>query len=742
MKKINLSVILGLPLLLGLFLSINPQKKTDEVKAEDFLPVATFAGFAGGWNPATHSGNNERYILNFNEDLGENNAVNYCEEIGEHFQINGESLKDISTSLRIGHNNQGANRLFIDVPTAKIVATEEYPTPIFHIDEGTPFQNYLLPELTFFVNPTSYTMMQSATLSYSGFNNNIDYTNPHPEGVEGVVGGAPTNGAMVRILFNENILGDNNSATYEDHTSTWGNNVSMNGVRLSTIDGALVGASFGRLYIFIPRDAIELINYDYYLLPTLHVRNNYFGVCEVPEMVFEFTGSIGVINSWTKYEEEERDIIPNDKYLSTNNYSNIFDDAEVGGDIDQLIGQVNEYIDETNFVFEFKNEAKEGSLAIYAFSSDNFKGIRLTIDLKNNTISLLDTSQGLILDTFSHPLRNNEWYRIYFGIKFNDGNSFDYSLAVDDVIYSSKNDIQIASMDNFGRTIAIYSGTGITYFNNPRPGNDIKKPFVTYLGEETYHFNVGEIKPDLLALCSAFDDVDDDVSGLIEINWPEGSLNSDNLNKGNWNVVIKCKDNSGNFEILNIQIIVTDPNEVLVTFNDENPTFYPIGSLITKPTDPIKKEDKYATYTFIGWFNGENQWDFDNDRVNEDLNLVARFQRNERKYIISLTIDNEVTTLELSYGERIDLKEYKKDGYIMNIICDGQEYIQDIYEVRADAFIEINYQKNDDSIKPIEPSNNKNNGLNGLFIGLASGGAILIMGVEIFFLIHKKKSTN
>ena len=109
MKKISVPIISSF-LLFGLFFSINHSQGFEVAKAEPEIPTATFVGFAGGWNPAPHVGSNERYILNFSETFGENDTVNYCEEIGDHFQINGESLKSISTSLRIGHNNQGANR--------------------------------------------------------------------------------------------------------------------------------------------------------------------------------------------------------------------------------------------------------------------------------------------------------------------------------------------------------------------------------------------------------------------------------------------------------------------------------------------------------------------------------------------------------------------------------------------------------------------------------------------------------
>jgi len=41
---------------------------------------------------------------------------------------------------------------------------------------------------------------------------------------------------------------------------------------------------------------------------------------------------------------------------------------------------------------------------------------------------------------------------------------------------------------------------------------------------------------------------------------------------------------------------------------------------INKPVDPVKKYHK-----FIGWYNGENEWDFENNTVTESLTLTAKF---------------------------------------------------------------------------------------------------------------------
>ncbi len=46
------------------------------------------------------------------------------------------------------------------------------------------------------------------------------------------------------------------------------------------------------------------------------------------------------------------------------------------------------------------------------------------------------------------------------------------------------------------------------------------------------------------------------------------------------------------------------------------------GQLISKPENPKK-----AGYTFIGWFCGDDEWDFENDTVTSDIILKARFDR-------------------------------------------------------------------------------------------------------------------
>ena len=53
------------------------------------------------------------------------------------------------------------------------------------------------------------------------------------------------------------------------------------------------------------------------------------------------------------------------------------------------------------------------------------------------------------------------------------------------------------------------------------------------------------------------------------------------------------------------------------------------GGKAIKPIDPIKAEDSEYTYEFIGWYNGENEYDFDSE-VTSNLTLTAKYQETKK----------------------------------------------------------------------------------------------------------------
>ena len=54
------------------------------------------------------------------------------------------------------------------------------------------------------------------------------------------------------------------------------------------------------------------------------------------------------------------------------------------------------------------------------------------------------------------------------------------------------------------------------------------------------------------------------------------------------------------------------------------------GEKIAEPITP-QKTSKDCEYQFLGWFLGEEEWDFENDVVVEDMTLVAHWKA-ENKY--------------------------------------------------------------------------------------------------------------
>ena len=65
-----------------------------------------------------------------------------------------------------------------------------------------------------------------------------------------------------------------------------------------------------------------------------------------------------------------------------------------------------------------------------------------------------------------------------------------------------------------------------------------------------------------------------------------------------------------------------------VVIGDADAVKYNYGTTIQKPaTDPEKAADAEYTYTFAGWFNGEEEWDFENDTVTDNVTLTAHFDK-------------------------------------------------------------------------------------------------------------------
>lgn len=89
-----------------------------------------------------------------------------------------------------------------------------------------------------------------------------------------------------------------------------------------------------------------------------------------------------------------------------------------------------------------------------------------------------------------------------------------------------------------------------------------------------------------------------------------------------------------------------------VTFNGVNATEYAYGSKIEKPTvAPTKQSTAEYDYIFDAWYNGEKEWNFENDTVSGNVELEAKYTATTRTY--SVTFDGANAT-EYAYGSKIE----------------------------------------------------------------------------------------
>lgn len=53
------------------------------------------------------------------------------------------------------------------------------------------------------------------------------------------------------------------------------------------------------------------------------------------------------------------------------------------------------------------------------------------------------------------------------------------------------------------------------------------------------------------------------------------------------------------------------------------------GKTAKRPKDPEKSAEARKEYLFIGWYSGEELWDFENTAITADLTLTARYKITE-----------------------------------------------------------------------------------------------------------------
>lgn len=94
---------------------------------------------------------------------------------------------------------------------------------------------------------------------------------------------------------------------------------------------------------------------------------------------------------------------------------------------------------------------------------------------------------------------------------------------------------------------------------------------------------------------------------------------------------------------------------------------------IEKPADPVKEG-----YEFLGWYNGDEEWDFEN-KITENITLTAKWKKIELKsYKVTFNPNggSSIDPVEIEEGQKLDFPaDPVRSGYIfLGWFIDGEKY--------------------------------------------------------------------
>lgn len=148
--------------------------------------------------------------------------------------------------------------------------------------------------------------------------------------------------------------------------------------------------------------------------------------------------------------------------------------------------------------------------------------------------------------------------------------------------------------------------------------------------------------------------------------WSDGALDKKGgLTAGTHTWTITAIDKFANKTTKTVTFIVTEEEpaydfvtdeadmfgECIVTFDGQNSISVPYGFKVARPADPVKEADEAAKYTFIGWFVGDEEWDFENNVVTSNLDIQSKWEETKRIYRVGF--EGYTSTYKLEYGSLI-----------------------------------------------------------------------------------------
>ena len=478
--------------------------------------------------------------------------------------------------------------------------------------------------------------------------------------------------------------------------------ITVNGVKLSEIAGAYVDYSQGYNHMYITMPESALLPTDLYSATELEIKKNaVFEDSILPELTLTLIGGAWVVGDFGEYG------------LPADGYTTVSDVAEEDFIKVYASDPISGVTDSGDVDFRFVlsadslmiNGAPAGYMTLYLKSTleKNWDGFRFEFCFDWTTLqyvvkvydaSTVDQEEVAaggsghkLIGTFPVGIAAND--QASFAIRITENNGAYDIVIVEDGLKLG----EIAGItprgENVGNAMLIYSPMVEWTFKDYKAG-DVSAPMIYVNTREEYFLEEGDALPEFEYRIYDRTDTISDVA--TEILYDEDAFDSDNKVKaGEYAFEIIATDKNGNTSVKTILLHVVGEQSFRITFDGKHGAEYSFGSLIVRPEDPEKAATNKVYYLFDGWYNGDEKWDFENDVVSSDLNLVPKFIEKDILYKITFTgVGDEDIVIYAKYGVQVDTAFIAKSGYDVSLSVNGAD--TETVIVNGDLNVVVSYQ--------------------------------------------------
>ncbi len=486
----------------------------------------------------------------------------------------------------------------------------------------------------------------------------------------------------VVLVFGGSINGGSVDTTnYASTDSLTSQNIKINGISIYDIythyKETKVDYSMASNSLFIRYPEVLLLKNDNSRVTTLHIEN---GTPFIDKALGEVNLSL-VAGNWVSGKIEEMG--------ETENYSTLSDcglkavkHTFVNGASLPIAAGLNGFSYRFRAIFNLGENRKNDALL-------HFEVYGYSIDLKSSSL-VLNNSTGKPISKFDGlNIKNNTDFTLE--LDFNLDESGEIAIGIDHaklIGYQTKEINDIGGLDNIWVVVTGESNVTVSDYKD----RGYYSSELQYSGEDCYVFNEGDPEYDFKSLFNAFNLYNSEISNEnLVFEYQDGAISEGKYNNGIWELKVKLVTEELNLKVQKtIKIVVQgDDYFYAVTFDGQNKIYVQEGNKIeTAIENPQNYCDEDNDYIFDCWTYNGTRWDFENDIVNADMNLISKFVSTERHYNVNVTysgLNKPNESYRVSKNVVISKDSFIEDETTVSMSVNGKK----VENVTVDKDIEI-----------------------------------------------------